>query len=43
MEGTKYLTKGDVLKRAQEIIGIPLKEVDRIPDASRPAKVRSVL
>lgn len=28
MEGTAYRTKGDVLRRAQEIVGIPLKEVD---------------
>ncbi len=29
MEGTKYLTKESVLKRAQEAIGIPLKEIDK--------------
>lgn len=29
MEGTQYLTKAEVLKRAQEIIGIPLGEIDR--------------
>ncbi len=29
MEGTKYTTKQAVLKRAQEIIGIPLKLVDK--------------
>ncbi|MCM1236157.1 MAG: restriction endonuclease [Ruminococcus flavefaciens] len=29
MEGTAYLTKAAVLKRAQEIIGIPLGEVDK--------------
>ena len=29
MEGTKYTTKETVLKRAQEIIGIPLKDVDK--------------
>ena len=29
MEGAAYRTKGDVLKRAQEIIGIPLREVDK--------------
>lgn len=29
MEGTNYLTKEAVLKRAQEIIGIPLGEVDK--------------
>ena len=29
MEGTKYTTKEEVLKRAQEVIGIPLKEVDK--------------
>ncbi|MBQ7266416.1 MAG: restriction endonuclease [Firmicutes bacterium] len=29
MEGTKYSTKEAVLKRAQEIIGIPLGEVDK--------------
>ena len=27
MEGTPYRTKGDVLRRAQEIVAIPLKEV----------------
>lgn len=29
MEGTEYLTKEDVLRRGQEIIGIPLREVDK--------------
>ena len=29
MEGTCYHTKAEVLKRAQEIIGIPLREVDK--------------
>ena len=29
MKGTAYHTKEDVLRRAQEIIGIPLKEVDK--------------
>ena len=29
MEGTQYLTKEDVLRRGQEIIGIPLREVDK--------------
>lgn len=29
MEGTKYTTKESVLKRGQEIIGIPLGEVDK--------------
>lgn len=29
MEGTTYMTKGAVLKRAREIIGIPLKEIDK--------------
>ncbi len=29
MEGTKYTTKEEVLKRAQEVIGIPLKKVDK--------------
>lgn len=29
MEGTKYTTEESVLRRAQEIIGIPLKEVDK--------------
>ena len=29
MEGTKYTTKQEVLKRAQEIIGIPLKQIDK--------------
>lgn len=29
MEWTKYTTKEAVLKRAQEVIGIPLKEVDK--------------
>lgn len=29
MEGTKYTSKEEVLKRAQEIIGIPLKQIDR--------------
>lgn len=29
MEGTKYTTKEEILKRAQEVIGIPLKEVDK--------------
>lgn len=28
MEGTAYLTKAEILKRAQEIIGIPLGEID---------------
>ena len=28
MEGTNYTTKEAVLKRAQEVIGIPLREVD---------------
>lgn len=28
MEGTKYTTKEAVLKRGQELIGIPLKEID---------------
>ncbi|MDE6725339.1 MAG: hypothetical protein K2J79_07015, partial [Ruminiclostridium sp.] len=29
MEGTKYTTKEEILKRAQEVIGIPLKNVDK--------------
>ena len=29
MEGTEYRTKDAVLERAQEIIGIPLKNVDK--------------
>lgn len=29
MEGTKYTTKEAVLKRAQEAIGIPLKDIDK--------------
>lgn len=29
MEGTAYLTRGDVLRRAQDIIGIPLKDIDK--------------
>lgn len=29
MEGTNYTTKEAVLKRAQEVIGIPLREVDK--------------
>lgn len=29
MEGTAYLTKGDLLKHAQEIIGIPLGSIDK--------------
>lgn len=29
MEGTQYLTKEAVLKRAQEAIGIPLREIDK--------------
>lgn len=29
MEGTNYKTKEDVLKRAQEAIGIPLKNIDK--------------
>ena len=29
MEGTEYKTKEDVLKRAQEAIGIPLKDIDK--------------
>ncbi len=29
MEGTKYLTKEAVLKRGQEAIGIPLKDIDK--------------
>lgn len=29
MEGTKYVTKEDILQRAQEIKGIPLREVDK--------------
>lgn len=29
MEGTKYTTKEAVLKRGQEVIGIPLKEIDK--------------
>ena len=29
MEGTKYLTKEAVLKRGQEIIGIPMRNVDK--------------
>lgn len=29
MKGTKYTTKEEVLKRAQEVIGIPLKKVDK--------------
>jgi len=29
MEGTQYLTKEDVLKRAQEAIGIPMRDIDR--------------
>lgn len=29
MEGTKYTTKETVLKRAQEAIGVPLKDIDK--------------
>lgn len=29
MEGTEYKTKEDVLKRAQEAVGIPLKNIDK--------------
>lgn len=29
MEGTKYTTKEDVLKRAQDAIGIPMKDIDK--------------
>ena len=29
MEGTKYTTKEAVLKKAQEVIGIPLKDIDK--------------
>lgn len=29
VKGTRYVTKGSVLQRAQEIIGIPLREIDR--------------
>ena len=29
MEGTKYTTKEAVLKRGQEAIGIPLKDIDK--------------
>lgn len=29
MEGTPYLTAEDVLKRAQEAIGIPMEATDR--------------
>lgn len=29
MEGTEYITKEAVLKRAQEVIGIPLKDIDK--------------
>lgn len=29
MEGSPYLTKGAVLRRAQEIVGVPLGEVDK--------------
>jgi len=29
VEGTKYRTKEDVLKRAQEAIGIPMREIDK--------------
>lgn len=29
MEGTQYTTKEDILKRAREVIGIPLKDVDK--------------
>lgn len=29
MEGTKYTTKEEILKRAQEVKGIPLREVDK--------------
>lgn len=29
MEGTTYLTKSDILKRAKEVIGIPMKDVDK--------------
>lgn len=29
MEGTQYRTKEAVLKRAQELVGIPLREIDR--------------
>ncbi len=29
MEGTKYTTKASILRRALEIIGVPLKEVDK--------------
>lgn len=29
VEGTRYLTKESVLKRGQEIIGIPMREVDK--------------
>lgn len=29
MEGTKYITKEEILKRAQEAINIPLKDIDK--------------
>lgn len=29
MEGTQYRTKEDVLKRAQEVIGVPLRSIDK--------------
>lgn len=29
MEGTQYLTKESILKRAKEVIGIPLKDIDK--------------
>ena len=28
MEGTRYTTKAAILKRAQEVKGIPLKDID---------------
>lgn len=29
MRGTKYITKEDILKRAKEVIGIPLRDIDK--------------
>ena len=29
MEGTEYKTKDEILKRAQEAVGIPLKSIDK--------------
>ena len=36
MEGTQYCTKEAVLKRAQEAIGIPLRDIDKTPPGAMP-------